>query len=99
MTDTQNSLLTSHDPTSAHLSQLVWLGEQLQSNAAQLTELFRINEGIQSDLTGAEFDALRAAASAARTAGGDLVLIATAAHHRARQIASLSEGDIADTVE
>lgn len=37
MTDTDTGLLTSQDPTSPHLSRLVWLGEQLQSNAAELS--------------------------------------------------------------
>jgi hypothetical protein len=83
--DTDTDLLTSQDPSSPHLSRLVWLGEQLQSNAAELTELFRANEGIQADLNDEEFTALRAAAAAARTAGGDVVLIATAAHQRTRR--------------
>ncbi len=83
VTETQNGLLNSQVSTLPHLSRLVWLGEQLLSNAAELTELFRGSEDVQSDLNGAEFDALRAAASAARAAGGDVVLIATAAHQRA----------------
>ena len=80
-------LLTSQTPTAPHLSRLVWLGEQLQQHAAELAELFR-HDGVLADLSGAEFDALRAAAAAGRTAGGDIVLIATAAHHRAQHDAT-----------
>lgn len=53
----------------------------MQANADELAELFR-HHSIQADLNEDEFTALRAAA-AARTAGGDVVLIATAAHERA----------------
>ncbi len=46
--------------------------------------MFRDDELLRT-FTGAEFDALRHAASAARTAGGDVLLVATAVHHRVRQ--------------
>ena len=82
MTSDSPHLLTSESPPSPHLSRLVWLGEQLQQAAGELAELFR-HDGVQHDLAPAEFDALRQAAADARTAGGDIVLIATAAHHRA----------------
>ncbi len=83
MTDPDPGLLNSQDPTSPHLSRLAWLGEQLQQHADELAELFR-HERIQADLNNEEFTALRAATAAARTAGGDVLLLATAAHHRAR---------------
>lgn len=76
--------ITSQVPTSPHLSQLVWLGEQLTQAAEQLADLFR-HERILAELTEPEFTALRTAAQAARTAGGDVVLIASAAHHRAQE--------------
>lgn len=60
----------------------MWLGEQLQQHANELAELFA-HDGIQAALTGREFAALREAAAAARTAGGDVILIASAAHDRA----------------
>jgi hypothetical protein len=82
VTDTANGLLSSQDATSPHLSRLAWLGEQLQANAEQLAELFR-NERIIADLSGAEFAELRRATAEARTAGGDVLLLATAAHRRA----------------
>lgn len=74
--------ITSQTTTTPHLSRLVWLGEQLVASAEQLAELFR-HDGLLADLTDTEFTALRNATAAARTAGGDLVLIASAAHHRA----------------
>jgi hypothetical protein len=84
VTNTANGgLLTSQEPTSPHLSRLVWLGEQLQERADELAELFR-HERILADLKADEFTALRAAAAAVRTAGGDVQLIATAAHRRAQ---------------
>jgi hypothetical protein len=78
--------ITSQTPTSPHLSRLVWLGEQLTETADLLAELFH-HEQILADLSGPEFTALRAATAAARTAGGDVVLIASAAHQR------LTEGE------
>ncbi|OKI44030.1 hypothetical protein [Micromonospora sp. CB01531] len=62
-----------------------WLGEQLQATADELAELFR-HERVIADLNAAEFTALRAATAAARTAGGgDVQLIATAAHRRGQE--------------
>ena len=61
---------------------MAWLAEQLVQAAEEMAYLFR-DDAVQRDLTGAEFDAFRQAASAARTAGGDVLLIASAAHHRA----------------
>jgi hypothetical protein len=76
--------ITSQTPTSPHLSRLVWLAEQLTEAADQLAGLFH-HERILADLTEPEFTALRAATAAARTAGGDVVLIASAAHHRVKE--------------
>ncbi|SCL21282.1 hypothetical protein [Micromonospora aurantiaca (nom. illeg.)] len=78
------ALLTSTTPTAAHLSRLAQLGEQLVRLSDDLAEMLH-HDGVTHDLTGAEVDALRHAAGAARTAGGDVVLAATAAHHRARR--------------
>ncbi|MEU0156808.1 hypothetical protein [Micromonospora fulviviridis] len=78
------ALLTSTTPTAAHLSRLAQIGEQLVNLSGELVELLH-HDGIAHDLTGAEVDALRNAASTARTAGGDVVLAATAAHHRAHR--------------
>jgi hypothetical protein len=68
------------EPTAPHLSRLAWLGEQLIEQADELARLF--HGAVPRDLTPAEFDALRQATAAARTAGGDVLLIASAAHHR-----------------
>lgn len=76
--------IDSKTPTSPHLSRLVWLGEQLVSTADELAALFP-HDGIERDLNPTEFTALRTAAQQARTAGGDVVLLASAAHHRAQQ--------------
>jgi len=75
-------LLTARTPTSAHLSRLVWLGEQLGLLADELVGLLH-HDAVLNDLVAAEFDALRHAVSSTRAAGGDVVLVASAAHHRA----------------
>ncbi|WP_047892956.1 hypothetical protein [Micromonospora sp. RV43] len=79
----EHALLTSTTPTVAHLSRLAQLGEQLAHISGELVELLH-HDGVTHDLNGAEHDALRAVASAVRTAGGDVALVATAAHHRLR---------------
>jgi len=79
----EHALLTSTTPTVAHLSRLAQIGEQLAHLSGELVELLH-HDGVTHDLNGAEQDALRNAASTARTAGGDVVLAATAAHHRVR---------------
>lgn len=77
-------LLTSHTPTSPVLSRLAWLAEQLAETADELAVLIH-NEQVQAALNAPELTALREATAAARTAGGDVVLLATAAHERAAQ--------------
>lgn len=83
MTDT-GQMINSETPTTPHLSRLVWLGEQLTVAADELADLFQ-HERILADLNEQEFTELRRATAAARTAGGDVLLIASAAHHRAHQ--------------
>lgn len=83
MTDTGH-MISSETPTAPHVSRLVWLGEQLTAAADELADLFQ-HERILADLNGQEFAALRQATAAARTAGGDVLLIASAAHNRVRQ--------------
>jgi sulfur relay (sulfurtransferase) complex TusBCD TusD component (DsrE family) len=74
-------LITSETPTSPHLSRMAWLAEQLIQTAGEMAYLFH-DDAVTRDLTGAEFDAFRQAAAAARTAGGDVLLVVSAAHQR-----------------
>ncbi len=90
MTDL-DALISSQTPTSPWLSRLAWLAEQLQQSSEQIAVMFRDDELLRT-FTGAEFDALRHAASAARTAGADVLLVATAVHHRVRQNGGPQEG-------
>jgi hypothetical protein len=73
MTD-PGALLTCETPTSPYLFRLVWLGERLALTVGQLTALF-LHGGILADLDEDEYAALRRAAQAARTAGGDVGLV------------------------
>ncbi len=77
-------MINAETPTAPHPSRLVWLGEQLTAAADELADLFE-HERILADLNEKGFAELRRATAAARTAGGDVLLIASAAHHRVRQ--------------
>jgi hypothetical protein len=77
-------LLTSQTLTSPVLSRLVWLAEQLTGAADELAVLIH-NEQVRAALSASELVALRQAAAGARTAGGDVVLLASAAHDRVAQ--------------
>ncbi|MEU0157047.1 hypothetical protein [Micromonospora fulviviridis] len=80
----EHTLLTSTTPTMMRLSRLALIGEQLVRLSGELVELLH-NCDVERDLTGAEGDAVRSAASTTHSAGELVVLAATAAHHRARR--------------
>ena len=73
--------ITSQTPTTPHLAHLIRIGEHVIAGASELTTMFS-DEALLAEVTDEEFTALRHAASAARTAGSDTLLIAASMHSR-----------------
>ncbi|MFI6244509.1 hypothetical protein ACIBEF_32245 [Micromonospora sp. NPDC050795] len=78
----ERTLLAWTSPSATHLSRLAQIGEQFVRLSGKLVGLLH-NGGVQHDLTGAEADAVRNAASTAHSAGELVVPAATAAERRA----------------